>query len=507
MAAPIRARPRRPLRRQLICSGSAAAAALLATGLAACGGGGRPAASTPRIPDPGRTVAANPDYTRVCTPSGLDSSLPCIQVTLKAIDNARAREGVGPMALPADFPRLAPPEQLFVALDRERVDRGLAPFIGLSDALDQLARKGADAAALPPDPGNAYRRADTEWLGGAANGLDADYQWLYDDGPGSGACSSHGRSGCWADRHLVLEDLGPTGTPVVGAAVNPTADTTSGDRGGPSLAAILAVAVDPPAPLAYRWAQAVADTGAGTIRPETAGPANTSATHIPDPPRTVPPTPDFTPSCATEGLDSSAGCLRAVREAIDAARAAEGVRPMVLPADFGQLTVPEQLLVAVDLERVDRGLPAFVGLTGSLDRNAQRGADIANDPPAPKGSFAVADTEWAGGSANGLDAVYGWMYDDGPGSGNLDCPRTGGPGCWGHRHGILDDFGSVGTQLMGAAVNPTGDTTAGDKGGTSMALTLVVTTDPPGPLAFSWDQVGVVAGAGVPPAGPGPGGS
>ena len=34
------------------------------------------------------------------------------------------------MVLPADFARLTVPEQLFVAIDRERVDRGLAPFTG-----------------------------------------------------------------------------------------------------------------------------------------------------------------------------------------------------------------------------------------------------------------------------------------------------------------------------------------------------------------------------------------
>ena len=86
--------------------------------------------------------------------------------------------------------------------------------------------------------------------------------------------------------------------------------------------------------------------------------------------------------------------------------------------------------------------------------------------------------EWAGGSANALDAVYGWMYDDGFDSGNLDCEHRGAPGCWGHRKGILDDFGS-GTNLeMGAAVDTSGDTHNGDAGGTSMAVTLAVAAAP-----------------------------
>jgi hypothetical protein len=78
------------------------------------------------------------------------------------------------------------------------------------------------------------------------------------------------------------------------------------------------------------------------------------------------------------------------------------------------------------------------------------------------------------------------MYDDGKGSGNLDCPAKGGPGCWGHRHGILDNFGTVGTLVMGGAVNPTADTTNGDKGGISIAATLAITSRPTGPLVFRW---------------------
>ncbi len=164
---------------------------------------------------------------------------------------------------------------------------------------------------------------------------------------------------------------------------------------------------------------------------------------------------------------------------------------MVLPADFGRLGVPEQLLVVINLERIDRGLPPFIGRTPALDRNAQQGADIANDPPDPGDAYDVVDGIWAGGSSNALDADYGWMYDDGIGSGNLDCPHKGGSGCWGHRHGILDNFGTVGTLIMGGAVNPTGDNLQGDEGGTSIAATLAVTTRATGPLSDPW----------VPPAG------
>lgn len=472
--------------------------ALVTVAAAACSGGTR-GVSTTGIPDPPHTVAAVPDYTQACSPSGLDSSLTCIQVTLAAVDRARGEEGLRPMLLPSDFPRLSVPEQLLVVVDRERVDRGLTPFEGLSPSLDSDARRGANAAGLPPDVGKSYRHAASEWLGGAVNGLDADYAWMYDDGPGSSApgCTRNGGEGCWADRHVLL-DRYPGHTLVMGAAVDPTGDTTAGDRGGPSLAMVLAESTEPASHLAYTWADALQATRAGTITPRSGAPGARSASGIPDPPSNVAPNPDYTAVCSPSGLDSSAGCLQSVLDAIDSARSREGVKPMVLPLDFAQLSIPEQIFVVVDRERVDRGLPPFLGLTSALDRNAEQGAAAANDPPDPGASYLVADTEWAGGSSNGLDADYGWMYDDGPGSSNLDCPHSRSPGCWGHRHGILDDFGTVGKLVMGAAVDSTGDSSRGDRGGTSMAATLAVTDGSPGPLVYTWVQALAATPRGAP---------
>ena len=48
------------------------------------------------------------------------------------------------------------------------------------------------------------------------------------------------------------------------------------------------------------------------------------------------------------------------------------------------------------------------------------------------------------------------MYVDGFNSGNLDCVHRGASGCWGHRKGILDDFGSGANLVMGAALNADG---------------------------------------------------
>jgi hypothetical protein len=465
--------------------GAALALALLLL-LAGCSTPGHAAGG---LADPAQSVSPDPDYPQTCAPVGADTTTSCLRITLDAIDAARAQEGVRPMALPADFAHLSVAEQLFVAVDRERVDRGLAPFTGLTTALDADALKGAAAARLPARPGPAYGSVTTEWIGDVDNGLDADFEWLYNDGRDSGVpgCSGSRSSGCWADRAIVLSHFGSRHL-VMGAAYDPTGDTSNEDRGGSSLAATLAVTAHA-GRYVYTWSQALAATTAGQLRPLRAIPPSESNTGISDPTRNVAPVPDYTRLCGAGGIDNAPACLDAVLGAVNHAHVLEGIRPMVLPPDFAQLSVPDQLFVAVNLERVDRGLPAFGGLTTALNHNAQQGADAANDPPDPGPAYDLDDAEWAGGSANGLDAVYGWMYDDGFDSGNLDCLRRGAAGCWGHRKGILDDFGSGPNLVMGAAVTMAGDTHRGDKGGTSMAVTLAVANAPAQAFTYSWDQV------------------
>jgi hypothetical protein len=265
-------------------------------------------------------------------------------------------------------------------------------------------------------------------------------------------------------------------------------EVSGANDGGSSLAATMAVTTRSTR-LDFTWAGALAEMRSGTLAPLRRVPSDESASGVPDPTRNVAPDPDYFDVCAPSGLDSSATCVDAVLEAINHAHALEGVRPMVLPTDFTRLSVPEQIFVAINLERVDRGLSPFVGMTTVLDANAQKGANDANDPPDAGRNYLLVDDEWAGGSANGLDAVYGWMYQDGFDSGNLDCLKRGAPGCWGHRHGILDDFGSGDDLVMGTALDPTGDTNRGDVGGTSMAATLAVAVSAPQPLVFTWAEV------------------
>lgn len=170
-------------------------------------------------------------------------------------------------------------------------------------------------------------------------------------------------------------------------------------------------------------------------------------------------------------------CEAAVVKAIDDARAAEGVGPMHLPSYYGSLTEAQQIFVLADLERVDRGLPGFPGLSSGLDHMAQAGATANNDPNGPSG--ATWGSNWAGGEASALFADYDWMYDDGPGSPNLDCTKSDPSGCWAHRENILGDYGTE--PSMGAGVAKVNGV---------MSLTELFASTPPGGLDFQPPAVG-----------------
>ena len=165
-----------------------------------------------------------------------------------------------------------------------------------------------------------------------------------------------------------------------------------------------------------------------------------------------------------EGNPAATACVNPVLSAIDRARAGEGVRPMRLPSGFGGLSLPQQLLAIANLERSDRGLTPAVGLSRSLDQNAVAAARAQQDP-APNPFYGNAyGSNWAGGIGSSLAVDFLWMYDDGPGSSNIDCRSPQSAGCWGHRHNILYPYqaplamgaGVVGTSMTEVFVG--GDT-------------------------------------------------
>ncbi len=152
---------------------------------------------------------------------------------------------------------------------------------------------------------------------------------------------------------------------------------------------------------------------------------------------------------ACQTAPTSAACQTAALADINAARAAEGLGPMQLPGDFGSLTVPQQLLVLSNLERVDRGLVAVLGLSGPLDQDALTGAQSDADPQPTQFNGDAWTANWEGGYGSPFEADFVWMYDDGLGSNNIDCTPSMPDGCWGHRHDILWPLDAP--AVMGAA--------------------------------------------------------
>jgi hypothetical protein len=176
------------------------------------------------------------------------------------------------------------------------------------------------------------------------------------------------------------------------------------------------------------------------------------------PPATAADPPNTNPSglrhCSTQGAVSKA-CLRGALKDYARARAREGLAPMTLPRNFTALSVPGQLMVLADLDRVDRGLTPVAGLSSALDTYAQTGARNHGDPAFPSWTR-EGGSNWAS-PASALWSEFLWMYDDGPGAGNLDCPSAGSSGCYGHRHNILARYHAP--LLMGAGVDAQGGAT------------------------------------------------
>ncbi len=215
-------------------------------------------------------------------------------------------------------------------------------------------------------------------------------------------------------------------------------------------------------------------------------------------------------------LVETLGCTNYSVEAVNNAAGQEGVGPMTLPSNFDSLSVPEQLFVVADLERVDRGLPPYLGLVPALSDAAQQAAVEAADPQVPAGfpvaidgsGYTMMGGAWAGGYESVLGVDYAWMYDDGwggsPGTtSNIACTSATAPGCWGHRDELLgSDPGFnpgvglactncvMGTGYASAQTNPPA------AGGLSSSYTdLVVAPTVPVAMTYTWNDA-LAAGAG-----------
>jgi hypothetical protein len=125
---------------------------------------------------------------------------------------------------------------------------------------------------------------------------------------------------------------------------------------------------------------------------------------------------------------------------------------LALPGDFYTLPVDSQVIAVANAERTSRGLPALPE-NATLDGYAQQGAQDGRDPTGP--SAYTWGSNYSVGDPTALSADYNWMYDDGPGSDNVDCTSTNRSGCWDHRVNILSPWsGSAGA---GSAATSNGE--------------------------------------------------
>src|ERR1035438_6050458 len=113
-------------------------------------------------------------------------------------------------------------------------------------------------------------------------------------------------------------------------------------------------------------------------------------------------------------------CVAQMTDVIDHARAAEGVKKLVLPSNWLRLSTIQQLFVITDIERVDRGFTPYIGMNASLNAVA-RTAAIQHLDPYPPQSFRIGRSApgvegfgsvWAVGP-NVLAVDYAWLYSDG----------------------------------------------------------------------------------------------
>jgi len=168
------------------------------------------------------------------------------------------------------------------------------------------------------------------------------------------------------------------------------------------------------------------------------------------------------PNC-TGAHDHSAVCLDESVALLNSGRRSEHLGPLVLPANWQRLTVPQQLFVMTDLERTARGLPPDSGLARDWDAAAAAGAAAGTDPTTAGSGAHGFESIWAGGMANPIIAMLGLVYDDGlyhdSSSQDIGCSRSDLTTCWGHRLIELHDTAPISCETLcavGAGYNPKG---------------------------------------------------
>jgi hypothetical protein len=205
------------------------------------------------------------------------------------------------------------------------------------------------------------------------------------------------------------------------------------------------------------------------------------------------------PKVPSTNFDPSNGLGQPALTLINDARSAdEGLGPLNFNlVKYDALTVPEQLFVLVNLERVSRGEQPGYALISRLNGASAIGAQLRRDPSPPSNWPYYYRVIWSTAGITPTQAAFqadwGWMYEDGPppyhGWTNYDCARAGAPGCWVHRNAILElrptslanDKQAVLVMGAGAALNSTL--------GYSLAMEFSwFATKPTSGVVFTWAQ-------------------
>jgi hypothetical protein len=186
---------------------------------------------------------------------------------LTSIDTARAAEGVGPLTISeSEVASLPIPEQVFVLVNLERIDRGLPVIEYMTSQLDAYAQAGANTGTDPGFPTGLTNAGNITWGGGIWAGgltsvLEADYFWMYDDGWGgllgqtsNAACNLLNLGECWGHRDIILDSLPTCGNAPqilsMGAAYSST-----GWSGGSIVAELISSCGAVPSDVTMSWAQ------------------------------------------------------------------------------------------------------------------------------------------------------------------------------------------------------------------------------------------------------------
>ena len=197
-----------------------------------------------------------------------------------------------------------------------------------------------------------------------------------------------------------------------------------------------------------------APPGPSALRSPPSSSARCAASRLADGPVGADPRSNFPVDQLPASCDqpTSPACLDASVAFLNQARAGLGQGPYQLPANFDSLSPQIQQFVLTNLDRIQYGLAPITGITASLSQDAMGGVTHDTDPHPTDPNFNYWTANWAGGFENVVLAYEAWMYDDGPGSGNLDCSPHDSSGCWGHRHDVLWSFDGSGALAMGSAV-------------------------------------------------------